>query len=103
QGSEAGRYGNSNIYAVRILAMEPNSHRSYGPNSGGPRNDGNHFVNHANERLRILGEIPLRKFDTNNAPILDPDGNPDTSFLAIIPADTPFTFQMLDLDGLTLT
>jgi len=103
QGSDAGRYWNSNIYAVRLVAMEPNSHRSYGPNSGGPANDGNHFVSHARERLRILGEIPLRKFDTNGAPILDADGNPDTSFMAKIPADTPFTFQMLDEDGLVLT
>jgi hypothetical protein len=102
QGSDAGRYWNSNIFAVRILAMEPNSHRSYGPNSGGPFNDGNHFVSHARERLRILGEIPLRKFDTNGAPILDPEGNPDTSFMAKLPADTPFTFQMLDQDGLVL-
>ncbi len=31
-----------------------------------------------------------------NQPILDPDGNPDTSFLAKIPADSPFTFQTLD-------
>ena len=103
QGSDAGKYSNSDIYAVRLLAMEGNSHRSYGPNSGGPRNDGNHFVNHANERLRILGEIPLRKFNTNGAPILDPEGNPDTSFMAKIPADTPFTFQMLDSNGLVLT
>jgi hypothetical protein len=103
QGADDGKYANSEIHAVRIIAMEPNSHRSYGPNSGGPSNDGNHFVSHARERLRILGEIPLRKFDTNGAPILDPEGNPDTSFLAKIPADTPFSFQMLDKDGLLLT
>ena len=36
------------------------------------------------------------------APILDPEGNPDTSFLAKIPADTPFTFQMIDRNGLVL-
>ncbi|HLH53284.1 MAG TPA: hypothetical protein VKY92_06680 [Verrucomicrobiae bacterium] len=102
QGSDDGRYWNSNIYAIRIVAMEPNSHRSYGPNSGGPYNDGNFFVSHARERLRILGEIPVRKFGTNGAPILDPEGNPDTSFMAKIPGDTPFTFQMLDQDGLVL-
>ena len=34
--------------------------------------------------------------------MLDPDGNPDTSFLAKIPADTPFTFQTLDSDGMVL-
>src|SRR5262249_13628506 len=37
------------------------------------------------------------------APRLDAEGNPDTSFLAKIPADTPFTFQLLDRNGLVLT
>jgi len=76
--------------------MEPTTHRSYGPNGG--RN----FMNHANEKLRILGEIPLRKFYSDGEPILDIDGNPDTSFLAKIPADVPFTFQTLDGNGLVL-
>jgi hypothetical protein len=49
------------------------------------------------ERLRILGEIPLRR-----PGVYDPEGNPDTSFLAKIPADTPFTFQTLDRSGLVL-
>ncbi len=96
QGADAGRYTNGDIFAVRVLAMEPNSHRSYGPN------EGIQFTSHANERLRILGEIPVRKFQTNGAPVLDPEGNPDTSFLVKIPADTPFTFQTLDRDGLVL-
>src|SRR6185369_16427644 len=55
----------------------------------------------AQERLRILGEIPLRHFGYGKQP-LDPDGNPDTSFLAKIPADTPFTFQTLDKHGMVL-
>ena len=97
QGADAGKYSNSDIYAVRLLAMEPTSHTSYGPVSNQKG-----FYNHANERLRILGEIPLRKLDGNGNPVLDPDGNPDTSFLAKIPADTPFTFQTLDKDGLAL-
>ena len=33
---------------------------------------------------------------------LDPDGNPDTSFLAKIPADAAFTFQTLDKNGMVL-
>jgi hypothetical protein len=103
QGADAGRYSNSEIWAVRLVALEPNTHRSYGPNSGGRYNDGTQYYNHAHERHRILGEIPLRKFDAGGAPILDPEGNPDTSFLAKIPADTPFTFQMLDRDGIVLT
>ena len=103
QGADAGKYSNADIWAVRIVALEPNSHRSYGPNSGGIYNDGTQYFNHAHERHRILGEIPLRKLETNGTSILDPEGNPDTSFMARIPADTPFTFQMLDRDGLVLT
>src|SRR4026209_1327174 len=45
------------------------------------RRPANGFYSHARERLRILGELPLRKFDGGNQPS-DPDGNPDTSFLA---------------------
>lgn len=78
--------------------MEGVAHRSYGPvgNALG-------FLNHASAgELRILGEIPLRKTDGAGNALLDPDGNPDTSFLARIPADTPFTFQTLDKDGLVL-
>ncbi len=101
QGSDAGRYTNADIWAVRILAMEPGTHRSYGPN-GGP-SGGQLFSSHANERLRILGEIPLRKFLPGGAPVLDTEDNPDTSFLAKIPADTPFTFQLLDRNAAVLT
>lgn len=97
QGAEAGRYANSDIFALRVVAMEPNSHRSYGPN------EGSQFVSHASERLRILGEIPLRKHDSQGQPLIDPEGNPDTSFLVKLPADTPFTFQVLDRRGMLLS
>jgi hypothetical protein len=94
QGADAGKYENSDIHAIRIVVQEPqtdiNGHR------GGPR-----FGNHAMERLRILGEIPVRKFKGDKQPT-DPDGNPDTSFLAKIPADQPFTFQTLDKNGMLL-
>ncbi|MBX3697546.1 MAG: hypothetical protein KF811_07035 [Dokdonella sp.] len=97
QGSDAGKYTDSDIWAVRILGMEPNSHRSYGPNNG------RKFSSHAEERLRILGELPVRKFGSGGAPVLDLEGNPDTSFLAKVVADTPFTFQMLDRHGMVLS
>jgi hypothetical protein len=96
QGADAGKYSNSDIWAVRVLAMEPNTHRSYGPN------EGQQFLNWGNERLRILGEIPLRKADAGGQPILDSEGNPDTSFLAKLPADTTFTFQTIDRNGMVL-
>jgi hypothetical protein len=101
QGSDAGLFADDDIWAVRILSMEPGTHRSYGPN-GGP-SGGPLFSSHAMERLRILGEIPLRKTAAGGGPLLDPEGNPDTSFLAKIPADTPFTFQLIDRNGLSLT
>ncbi len=94
QGADAGLYSNDQIHAVRVLAMEPTTDRK-GANAG------RRFHSHANERLRILGEIPLRSFVDGKQPI-DPDGNPDTSFLAKIPADTAFTFQTLDEKGMVL-
>src|SRR6516162_3454046 len=96
QGADAGLYTNDDIHAIRILALEPASLAVAG-----------RFYNVAHERMRILGEIPVRKFGepgaaaTGSQP-LDPDGNPDTSFLAKIPADVAFTFQTLDRDGMVL-
>lgn len=90
QGADAGRYSNSDIHAVRILAQEPTTERR-------PRL----FFNHPTERLRILGEIPVRKYRDDQQPI-DPDGNPDTSFLAKVPANIAWTFQTLDKNGMVL-
>jgi hypothetical protein len=97
QGAEAGRYENSDIHAVRILAMEPTTER----------NERRRFFSFAQERLRVLGEIPVRKFVQTGSrgkdgQPFDPDHNQDTSFLAKIPADTAFTFQTLDKDGMLL-
>jgi hypothetical protein len=96
QGADAGLYTNSDIHAIRILAMEPPSIGVAG-----------RFSNHAGERFRILGEIPVRHFgepgaDGPGGQPRDPDGNPDTSFLAKIPADVPWTFQTLDKNGMVL-
>lgn len=96
QGGDVGLYENSDIHAIRILAMEPTTDRQRGANTG------RRFYNHASERLRILGEIPVRKFVPAESQPKDPDGNPDTSFLAKIPADTAFTFQTLDKRGMVL-
>jgi hypothetical protein len=91
QGSDAGIYENSDIHAIRILALEPATM----PVAG-------RFHNHARERMRILGEIPVRKFAADGKQPHDPDGNPDTSFLAKIPADVAFTFQTIDRNGMVL-
>ncbi len=97
QGADAGKYSSSDIHAVRIIAMEAVANKSYGPLSAviGFHQHGEH------ERYRILGEIPLRK-TANGLAVLDPDGNPDTSFIAKIPADVSFSFQTLDRDGVVL-
>jgi hypothetical protein len=95
QGADTCRYENGEIHAIRIVATEPTT---------SPHHTGKGkrlWWNVANERLRILGEIPVRKFAGDKQPT-DPDGNPDTSFLAKIPADTPFTFQTLDKNGMVL-
>jgi hypothetical protein len=94
QGADAGRYSNDDIHALRILVMEPTTDRIITAPQGS-------FYNHARERLRILGEIPVRKFTGSEQPT-DPDGNPDTSFLAKIPADVAWTFQTLDKNGMVL-
>ena len=100
QGADAGLYEDSDIYAVRVLAMEPSTHLGRGPGIGNSRVRG--FSNHARERLRILGEVPVRNYDESGDPIIDSNGDPDTSVLVKIPADTPFTFQTIDKEGMTL-
>ena len=44
----------------------------------------------------------MRKFGKGDGQPLDPDGNPDTSFLAKVPADVAWTFQTLDHNGMVL-
>jgi hypothetical protein len=100
QGADAGLYSNDDIHAIRILALEPvnagvktrmAAHGSTGGRTLPP-----------NERLRILGEFPVRHFGKDAKQPIDPDGNPDTSFLAKIPADVAWTFQTLDKNGMVL-
>ncbi|HTU18955.1 MAG TPA: hypothetical protein VMG10_12920 [Gemmataceae bacterium] len=99
QGGDTCRYENSEIHALRFLITEPTTD---------PRHTGKGtrlWWNAANERLRILGEIPVRKFGRDpkgSAQPRDPDGNPDTSFLAKGPADVAWTFQTLDKHGMVL-
>src|SRR5262249_53665981 len=75
QGADAGLYDNEDIHAIRVVIQEPTTDRKGGPKAG------RLFYSHAKERLRILGEIPVRHFKNGKQPT-DPDGNPDTSFLA---------------------
>ncbi len=105
QGSDAGVYSNDDIHAVRILLLEPTSEIQRGRT----------YYNHGRERYRILGEMPVRHFVKKDeggrrkdakvhfsGQFLDPDENPDTSFLAKIPANVAWTFQTLDKNGMVL-
>jgi RNA polymerase sigma factor (sigma-70 family) len=93
QGADAALYGNDEIHAIRILMLEPVNglaeRRFFAQGSG------------ALERFRVLGEFPVRKFKGGVQP-LDPDGNPDTSFQAKLPADVALTLQTLDKHGMVL-
>jgi hypothetical protein len=96
QGADAGLYENSDIWGIRILALEPVSDvvsQKHG-----------HFAlgSNAEERIRILGEFPVRKLSPDGKQPLDPDGNPDTSFLARVPANVAWTFQTLDNNGMVV-
>lgn len=93
QGADAGQFDNSEIHAVRILTMEVNAYPNSKPLT----------LLNQNETLRILGEIPVRKDPVDGQPVLDPEGNPDTSWLAKIPADVPYTFQAINKLGEALT
>jgi hypothetical protein len=95
QGGDAGLYNNSDIHAIRIVILEPTTDWRNGPKAG------RLFRSQAMERMRILGELPVRKFSGDHQP-LDPDGNSDTSFLAKVPADVAWTFQTLDRHGMVL-
>lgn len=90
QGADAGVYSNDDIYALRVIVLQPVTDRSYPDNARA-------YSSHWEERVRIIGEFPVRKEG-----VIDAQGNTDTSFLARIPADTPFTFQTLDRNGMVL-
>jgi hypothetical protein len=100
QGADAGIYSDDDVYAIRILMQQAQSDRTY-------PNNGSRFDVVGGERMRILGEIPVRGALSGKpagATVTHPDGQTaaDTSFLARIPADTSFTFQALDRRGMVL-
>ena len=100
QGTDAGLYADADIHAVRIVLQEPLSDLSY------PDNNLQHLT-HGRERLRILGEIPVRGVFSGkpgNPQSTLPDGSvvTDTSFLTRVPGDTAFMFQTIDRRGLAL-
>ena len=98
QGCDSGVFTNDDIAALRLLFFEPNATRQ---TRSHPRGFWHYpaYYSRAMERLRYV-DLPVR--DPATAP-RDPDGQPDTSVLAKIPADVPFTFALIDHDGAMLT
>lgn len=90
-GADLAIYNNSEIYGIRVLLPIPNY-----PNG---QSGGIEKMAGQSHYTRILGEFPVRKPDGTP---LDAQGNPDTSFIVKIPADTPFLFQTLDKRGMAL-
>ncbi|MBX3196879.1 MAG: PD40 domain-containing protein [Labilithrix sp.] len=92
QGTDTIDYSDDDLCGVRILGVMPNR----GVDSW------KQLANVAGERVRILGEIPVRHTNADGAPRMDPSGHPDTSFLVRIPADVPYLMQGIDCEGRTL-
>jgi len=113
QGADAGVYNNSDIYGVRIIAVPPKPYtRPIDKYLDSARWNAVSRYLHDNrleqvvarfgsahgERWEILGEFPVKK-----SSVTDGQGNPDTSWLAKIPADMPTFIQTIDDKGMTLT
>lgn len=90
-GAELAIFDNSEIYGIRVLMPVPRL----------PDNAVNaeQWVGYQKHFLRIMGEFPVRKPDGT---LLDGQGNPDTSFIVKLPANTPFLFQTIDKRGMAL-
>jgi hypothetical protein len=111
EGAEAGVVTDDDIYAVRLIATPPKpftkpirywgSRAEYEEIKEYIASDRQlsvvaRYGSEHGERWEILGEFPLAHTDT-----IDQQGNPDTSWAAKIPADTPFLIQTLDKNGMT--
>lgn len=91
-GAELAIFDNNEIYGIRVLMPVPPVPNNY---PGGLEQ----WAGIQRHHLRILGEYPVRKPDGTP---LDKQGNPDTSFVVRLPANTPFLFQTLDKRGMAL-
>lgn len=91
QGTDTVDYRDDELCGVRILVTQPNRDQEY-----------KRYKTTVGERVVVLGEFPVRKFDRNGQPVPDTTGVPDTSFKVRFPADTPYLMQGIDCQGRTL-
>ncbi len=94
-GSELAIFDNDEIYGIRVLMPVPNIPKDL--NKGDEQ-----WIHFQRHHLRILGEYPVRKPDSNGVEPVDVQDNPDTSFIVRVPADTPFLMQSIDKRGMAL-
>ena len=94
-GAELAIFDNDEIYGIRVLMPVPNIPRNMYAST-------EKWAGFQRHHLRILGEYPIRKPDENGIEPLDDQGNPDTSFVVRVPADTPFLMQTIDKRGMAL-
>jgi len=94
-GSELAVFDNDEIYGIRVLMPVPNTPKDL--YKGDEK-----WVHFQRHHLRILGEYPVRKPDDSGVEPDDAQGNPDTSFIVRVPADTPFLMQTIDKRGMAL-
>lgn len=113
QGTDAGVYQNADIYGVRIISTPAkpftkvinkySDERARWDNITPYLQDKRlervvaRYGSFHGERWEILGEFPLTNKETT-----DLQGNPDSSWVAKIPADTPFLIQTIDNKGMAL-
>jgi hypothetical protein len=115
QGADAGIYSNDDIYGIRIVATPAKPFtKSIDKYKNRERWDKimpylldtrldkvvARYGSFHGEKWEILGEFPLMH-KLNG--LKDRQKNPDTSWQAKVPAETPFLIQMLDKNGMTIT
>lgn len=97
-GQDSYAFPDAEIWAAQVVADMSHIDRRYATLSQRLRSH-----NNGNQVWGILGEVPVRKSGPGGLPILDPNGDPDTSYEVRIPADVPFHHRVIDRNGLTLT
>jgi hypothetical protein len=110
QGTDAGVVTPDDIFGVRVVVAVPDRYHAPFVTSQAEKDNKliadsrfgrivKGYYTHSEEKWLILGEFPAR----NSGGVIDPDGQPDTSFLARVPANTPLFFQAIDSRGLTVS
>lgn len=91
QGAQTSEWGDDEVCGVRISALATNV-----------ADDLTTMFTAMGHRAWIVAELPVRKFDGGVA-VVDPLGDPDTSFRVRVPADTPLLIAGLDCEGRALS